>query len=567
MPWIAVAVAAGLLALLLLRDGPRTPSSSPPQRPAPAVPAPTVEEKIAFFHGLLKSGRTLAVKAPVAGAMPLEISLWRKVGGDALLRLGDPALDFLTSPARYPEYVAAPNLLVTVLELLAQAPASPRLFPFLAHWLDERNCPQAVPGSDWPEEIRARVFTALRAHPAPEAGPLCLAELDRPRGSHDLRGAALDILLRLGQADVLNGIYRTLPPTPDEPEPDLRAGVLERLFNMVGPGAGERNRAQAARLEPLLGEALESPRAIERMNAMAILLRLGRPGMAEALERLFDENRANEVLAWSALKLLSADGPLPFVREACLERVRRPDAGIGFTGAVRLLAEWWPQEIVPHFAEWTRLGVLDPYMVLRQMLAVDREMVVRWLREELRTDDTARLLRALGFVAGERVTELVPDLLDVVRKLDPAGRPPVYQALVAMRAPGAEALLLAELKARIPDYLRNAAAVELLNLGAAGGHARLAELVAEGDGAVLDALLRSASRLGEEGVPNALVPAVLAALRTLPGEDGRRAALLVIRFRGRFDDVREGLLEAYRYEPSRRVAQEIGEAIAELAHR
>lgn len=566
-PWIALALAAGLAAFLLLRDGQGTPSSSVPQRPAPAVPAPTVEEKVAWFYGVLRGGKTLALEAPVAGAAPLEFSVWRRIGGETLKDLGPPALEFLVSPARYPEYLATPNLLVTVLDLLAEAPAPPGLFPFLAHWLDERNCPEAVPGSDWPEEIRVHVFAALKAHPVPEAKPFCLAELGPPRRGHDLRATAIDILLRLGEADVLNGLYRTLPPTPEAPEPDLRAGVLGRLFQMAAPAAGDRNRRQVEALEPLLREALGSPRAIERMSAMGILLRLGRPGMEADLQRFFEENRENEMLAWSALNLLAADGPVPFVREACLARVSKPDLGIGFTGAVRLLAQWWPEEIVPHFAEWTRLGVLDPYMVLPALLRVDREGVVRWLREELRTTDTARLLRALRFVAGERVTELAPDLLGLVRKLDPPGRPPVYQALVALRAPGAEALLLAELSAPIPDYLRGAAAVEILNLGGEEGRARLAELVAEGDGAVLDVLLRHAGQFGAQGVPPALVPAVLKALRTLPAENGRRAALLVLRFRGRFDDTREGLVEAYRYEPSRRVASDIGEAIAELAHR
>ncbi len=565
---IALALVLSLGAYLLLRDGPRTPSSSLAQRPAPAVPKPTVAQKIAFFYDVVRAGKTIDLKAPLQGAMPLEISVWREIGGAALLGFGEPALDFLMSPARYPEYVAAPNLLVTALDLLAEAGgASPLLFPFLAHWLDEANCPPAVPGSDWPDEIRVHVFAVLKAHPMAEAVPACVAELDRPQRGHDLRGVAIDILLRLGEADLLNRIYRTLPPTAEVPEPDLRAGVLGRLFQMAAPAAGDKSRGQVAALEPLLREALLGRRTVERVDAMGVLHRLGRPGMQEQLERFFDENRGNEVAAWTALVLLSADGPIPFVRDACLARVRKPDTGIGFTGAVRLLAQWWPEEIPPRFAEWTRMGVLDPYMVLRAMLRVDREAVVRWLRDELSILDLARLLRAVGFIAGERVTELAPDLLELVRRLDPPNRPPVYSALVALRAPGAEALLLAELSAPIPDHLRAAAAVELLDLGGEEGRARLEGLVAEGDGAALDALLRRAKRLGERGVPPALAPAVLEALRKLPGEDGRRAALLVLRFRGRFDDVREGLVEAYRYEPSRRVAKEIGEAIDELAHR
>jgi hypothetical protein len=565
--WIAVAVALAAAGYLFLRDAPRAPSDSTPLRPSPAVPSPTVEGKIAYFHGLLRSGKTLDLKAPLTGATPLEIPVWREIGGSALLGIGEPALAFLVSPARQPEYLAAPYLLVSVLQLLAEAPPSPGLFPFLAHWLDEGNCPKAVPGSDWPEEIRVHAFAALRAHAVPEAAPLCIAELDRPWRAHDLRGAAIDILLQLGAADVLNKAYRTLPPTPDQPEPDLRAAVLTRLFQMAAPAAGERNRAQVAALKPLLEEALASPRTVERVDAMGILHRLGEPGMGDALERFFEENREDEVVAWTALLFLSADDPVPYVREACLARVAKADSGIGFTTAVRLLAKWWPEEIVPQFDEWVRLGVLDPYMVLGAMLRVDRAKTVQWLRGQMKTPDMDSLLRALSFIAGERVTELAPDLLDLVRRLGPSQRPPVYNALVALRAPGTEALLLAELSAGVQDDLRSAAAVELLNLGGDEGHARLATLVAGGDGAVLDAILRRARMLGERGVPPPVVPAVLAALRTLKGEDGRRAALLVLRFRGRFDDVREALLEAYRFEPSRRVAKEIGETIDELAHR
>jgi len=578
--WIVLALALGGVSLLLLPvlSGPHAPPASAPQRPAPAIPAPTLEEKIHYFHRVLQSGKTLTLGAPAA----IEVPIWLRIGGEALLRLGEPALDFLTSPDRYPEYVVAPNLLVTVLDLLAEAPAWPGAFPFLVHWSDERNCPPAVSGSDWPDEIRVRIFAALRAHPVPEAAPLCLAEFERPRRAHDLRAIAVDILLIVGQADALNEIYRTLPPTPEAPSPDLRAGVLERLFRMAAPAAGDRNRRQVATLTPLLEEALKSPRPIERMNAMAILLRVARlaaerglpapPGrsaedLEKELERFFEEYRAEEILAWSALKLLAADRAVPFVREACLARVQRPETAVGFPTAVALLAQWWPEEIVPHFAEWVGLGVIDAYMVLPALLRVDREGTVRWLRDELRASDTTRLLRAVRFVAGEQVAELVPDLLGLARNLDPAGRPPIYEALVAMRAPGVEALLLAELSGSIPDHLRDGAAVELLNLGGDEGHARLAELLAEGDGVALSVVLRRAMKLGEQGVPAVLAPAVLRALRTMPGEDGRRAALLALRFRGRFDDVRDGLIEAYRFEPSRKVAADIGEGITELAHR
>jgi hypothetical protein len=565
-PWIVLlGLAAGGAYLLVPKD----PPPSPPLRGAPAVPAPTLEEKVRHCYGLLRGGETLEVQAPLPGATPIEVSLWREIGSAALLELGEPALAFLTSRDRYPEYVAAPNVLMTVLQLLVAAPAFPGRFPFLAHWLDEGNCPPAVPGSDWPDEIRNLVFQAIQVELVAEAEPFCVAEFDRPRRGHDLRPAAADTLLRLGRADVLNGLWPSLPPTADAPGPDLRAAILERLFQMAAPGAGERNRAQVRRLEPLLEQALASTRVVERFNAMGVLHRLGRPGMREALERFFLENRdTNEPAAWSALLFLVADDPAPFVREACLRRIERPDSGAGFGGAVRILASHWIDDIAPLLVEWIRKREhIDPYMVLRHLLRHDRAAVVEWLRGELSAGPDTDRARALSFIAGEGVTELAPDLLAKAREVDPPRRPPLYWALVQMRAPGTEALLLAELSASIPDGLRSAAAAELMNLGGAAAGARLGELLAEGDGAVLDALLVRARKSQGTRVPDALVPGVLKALRAIPGEEGRRAALLVLRFRGRLDDVREGLVDAYRHEPSRRVAREIGETIVELAHR
>ncbi|MCK6459270.1 MAG: hypothetical protein L6Q95_05175 [Planctomycetes bacterium] len=558
-PWIALVVLAAGAAYLLV---PEEPPPSPPLRPPPAVPSPAPEAKVRYFYRLLGSGQTIAVAAPLPGGSPMEISVWREIGGAALLGLGEPAFAFLTAPERYPEYVAAPDVLVAVLQLLAEAPHHPGTFPFLEHWLVEANCPVRVPGSDWPDEIRNLVFAAMKAHPVPEAAPSCVAEFDRPRRGHDLRAAAADILLRLGKADILNEAWRSL-------EPDLRAAILERLFQMAAPGAGDRNRAQVVALAPLLEEALASPRTVERFNAMGVLHRLGRHGMRDELIRFFEENRdADERAAYSALLLLAADGPDPFVLEACLRRVERPDAGAGFAGAVRILAILWPDRIAPRLFEWMRARQhVDPYMVLRQMLSHDRAAVVAWLRGEVRDGTEADLSRALPFIAREGVTELAPDLLAKVREAEPAKRTQLYAALVEMRAPGVEALLLAELASSIPEELRSAAATEILNLGAEAGLARLGGLLAEGDPAVLDALLRRAWKSRGAGIPAALVPGVLAALRGIPGEDGRRAALLVLRFRGRLEDVREGLVDAYRHEPSRRVAKEIGETIEELAHR
>jgi len=51
------------------------------------------------------------------------------------------------------------------------------------------------------------------------------------------------------------------------------------------------------------------------------------------------------------------------------------------------------------------------------------------------------------------------------------------------------------------------------------------------------------------------------------GEEGRLTALYVLRCRGTLNGVRDSLIEAYRREPSRRVANELRAVLVELAHR
>jgi hypothetical protein len=565
---VALVAAAGAAAYLLV---PREREAEPPLREAPAIPKPTEAEKVAYFHRVFAGGEVARLASPVAGTTPVEIPVWREIGEAALLSFGTPAIEYLLSPERHPAYLAAPNLLVGTLQILARAPEARNaegLYPFLATWLDPAKCPPAVPGSDWPADLRKLVFSVFQAHPAPAAIPFCLEELSRTERTHDLRAAALDVLLRLGEVAAVAENLPEPAPASGAPLPDLRTAVIERLYHMASPLAGPESRAQVEALERILREACESPNPLERFHAMAALERLGRPGMEEALIRFYEENREEETVAWSALNALAADQPHPYVHAACLDRIRRPGTSVGFPTAVRLLARWWPEEIDPLVLDWIRRReVIDPYLVLPGLLRRHRAAVVDWLKDELRSTDLERLVRVLLFIAGENVTEVGPALLERVRAVDPPRRPPFYGTLVALRTPGVEALLLAEVDASIATNLKNAAVTELLNLGGEEGVARVAALIEAGEGWALDALLRRARGMGERGVPEAAVPAVLAALRGMPGEDGRRAALFVLRFRARFDDTRSGLVEAYRHEPSRRFAEEIGRAIAELAHR
>jgi hypothetical protein len=73
--------------------------------------------------------------------------------------------------------------------------------------------------------------------------------------------------------------------------------------------------------------------------------------------------------------------------------------------------------------------------------------------------------------------------------------------------------------------------------------------------------------MGAEGLPDGFLDPVLRALVTLPSEDDRLAALAVLRRRGTLEGVQAALEDAYRREPSRRVAQEIAETLRELAYR
>jgi len=125
--WIALLLALGALLLLLLPyvltggrgDAPELPAV----RPAPSIPSPDEAGRIRYFHRLVASGERVELPSPLAGTPTLEVSVWREIGALALARMGEPAMDYLVDPARYPEYRAAPNLLLTTLQILAGAPA------------------------------------------------------------------------------------------------------------------------------------------------------------------------------------------------------------------------------------------------------------------------------------------------------------------------------------------------------------------------------------------------------------------------------------------------------------
>ena len=74
------------------------------------------------------------------------------------------------------------------------------------------------------------------------------------------------------------------------------------------------------------------------------------------------------------------------------------------------------------------------------------------------------------------------------------------------------------------------------------------------------------SATGRDGVPSSLLPGLLRLLERTPNEQTRLRILLILRCRGTLDGVESGLMEAYRREPSSRVADAIRATIVELAH-
>jgi len=540
-------------------------------RPPLDLPSPSRAEKAAYFFRQMQGGQEIDLGGRRETA-------WRVVGRQALLDLGPDALDYLLAPGRYPRYVAAPNLLANVLELLPHFPeagSNPLLFPFLVHWLDPANCPRTVhapaDASNWAEDLRLLVFQVYAHFPDVSALPACKEELERTRRIHDLRAAAIDLFLMLRRPEPVRNAYPNLPPNAAEPNPptNLRLLVLRRLLAF---STQEDRKAEARTFAPLLHRvAREAPVDIERITAKATLLHLGEAKMEAALisefERLRPENR-NPWAAWEgALAMLAREKPLPYVKRVCLKRLKTPDNKIGFLTAPRLLCYWWLDDPAVRSKIWELIRKRQVFApnLLQHLARVDRAGVVAYLRAEIASGESDRIQTATRFALRHPIPEVGPALFDLVLKIAPDRRPFLYKAMAKLHMRRAVPLLIAELEGAATPLLRDAAATELLNMHA--GTEVLAKALRRGDRAVLGALARRAQGAGRRGVPEALVGPVLRCLRDLPGESDRLTALWVLRLRGSLQGVRGPLLEAYREEPSRRVAREIRETLVELAHR
>lgn len=562
---LLVLLAAGAAFLLWQRSGP-----APEQefRPALRVPEPDAAAKAAYFFEMMDGQEQVRLNGE-------QVAAWQAIGRLALFELGAPALDYLLAEARFETYRARPNRLYNFLVLLPRLPGAakhPRFYPFLLHWLVPENCPPTVPGSDWTADLRQVVFAVFVQQPGAPAVPPCVEELHKVKPKRDLRGGALKVLLALGRTDLLRELFPVLPPNDAEPEPegDLKAYVVAALYRMAAPLASEAQRDHARVMIGTLRRVVESDTpSLMRIQAAGALLRLGE---ASFEARLWDEYRAavgenEDARAWAALDILSADDPKPEVRAICLKRLEAGDGSPGYVAAVRLLLRHWVDEDDVRARIWAEVeaGRLSPLLAVPPMAMHDRERAVAFLAKEIASGNMGRLQAAVRIATGKRLAELGPRLLDLVRSVPDQQRPFLYASLVQLGTRRVIPLLVAEMDPNRPEFLHGVAATELLKLGE--GIDVLAGALERGDEAVLAALQRRVQAVGRPGIPDALLPGVLHALREQPSEDGRLTALFVLRCRGTLEGVRDGLTAAYRREPSRRVAKEIGKVIVELAHR
>jgi len=216
-----------------------------------------------------------------------------------------------------------------------------------------------------------------------------------------------------------------------------------------------------------------------------------------------------------------------------------------------------------------RGGAFEPYPVLRLLREVDRPGVAAFLEEELSSGDEGRRLEALRFARTYKITEIGPRLLDDARRLpDGSDRAQILAQLVLLGTDGVESLLRSDFEHAPGPDLRLQAASGLLDLGDADSLARLAGPLRKGDPGLVGLLFERALEGGKYGVPAALVPALLGALANGRGETERLRALTAVRLAAPPGDaVTAALVEAYRREPSLRIADAMRDTLKERRRR
>ena len=131
------------------------------------------------------------------------------------------------------------------------------------------------------------------------------------------------------------------------------------------------------------------------------------------------------------------------------------------------------------------------------------------------------------------VPEAAPWIVTLLRRSSDSGaRSRYYAALILLLSKDVGPLARADLKDAPTAQMQSAAAGILITIGDEEGMELIGGRLRDGDLLMLDVLFSRCSQMNEEGLPEALVPAVLGALRSLAGEEARRKALYCLRARG-----------------------------------
>ncbi len=530
---------------------------------------------VAYAFDLMVSARRETVGT-------VEVPLWNYFGEEQLVRMGPVALDFLLDEARYETYRDLPNVLANVLRFLPRISGlaqHPRVHAFLQYWLDPTHCPPDVEGSAWADSFRREIFPILVDLASPLYAERCVEMLKAGRVPLDLREHALRLLLRSGEGTRLFDLYADLPPHAAEPDGAHRMVVLNELRAMAAAGAGQERQAMARAMMPLLERLLDAPMDVERVTAISVLARLGVPRMLERLMSEFDdllekgrrqddaEGGRAELSAWTALEFYVQQRPDARAREICLAQMGEPAESPAYVLSIGMLGRSWPEDPAVRNALWTHLerNPLPDLAALQRLLPYDRPGVLGFLRRRLHGSAghlRSEIVRAIGMLP---LPEAAPQILDLIRRSPEGGeRYFFYGVLATLNAREVVPLMIQELEHSADPQARRAVSASLLDIGTPEAHAAISHALLRLDAEVVESIWPRATTQGAAGLPDLLLPAMLEALRRLPGESARQKVVLALRGRGLRRGVADALHEAYRRDPSAVVALTIRDALADL---
>ncbi len=572
--WTLLALAGAGAMFAWHRSGRLRPGEEalrPPLRLAVGPPG----AHVAYAFEMLASAR----RETIGG---IEVPMWSLFGEEELVRMGPVALDYLLDEARTETYYGLPNILANVLRFLPRVRGlaqHPRLHPFLQHWLDPANCPPDVEGSAWAESFRRSILPILLLAPDPAYADLCVEMVTAGRAAADLRELALRLLLRCGEGRRILAFYDDLPPNAAEPDGAHRMVVLNELRAMAAAGAGEENRARARAMADLMRRLLEAPMDVERVTAISVLARLGTPGMADRLlsefETLYESSRGRddieggraELSAWTALEFHVSERPDERARAICLAQMDEPPESPAYVLSIGMLGRGWPEDPEVREALWAHLdrNPLPDLATLQRLLPFARERVVAFLRRRVESGPGPARAEAVRAIGALQLAEATPQILDLVRRSGEGGDRFLYYGILAtLKAREVLPLMVQELEHSEDPLARRAVAASLLDLGTPEALEAVSRAISRLDAQAVESIWTRAATQGPAGLPDALLPALLDALRRLPGESARQKVVLALRGRGMRRGVAPALEEAYRRDPSTLVALTIRDALADL---